>query len=52
MQLCNSCSQSHYRYQHKCDVNAPDAPSQDVEHWSKIILHMARVFVDLTRVVL
>ena len=29
-----------------CDVIAPDAPSQEVGHWSQIILHTAHVFVN------
>ena len=38
---------SHYRYQRTSDVIPPDAPSQEVGHWSAIILHTARVFIAL-----
>ena len=43
---------THYRYQHKCGVNARDAPSQDVGHWNRVITHKACLFVDATRGVL
>ena len=32
--------------------HCPDAPSQEVGHWSRIILYMERIFVDPTRGVL
>ena len=32
------------------DAIAPDGPSQEVGHWSEIILHTARVFIDPTAV--
>ena len=50
MYLYNTCS--HYRYQRKGDINAPEVPRQDVGHWSMISLHTPRVFVDPTRGVL
>ena len=39
---------SHYRYQRTCDVIVPNAPSQEVGHWSGPILHTACVFIDST----
>ena len=36
-----SCIYSDYRYQHTSDVIPPNAPSQEVGHWSAIILHTA-----------
>ena len=43
---------SHYRYQRTCDVIAPNAPSQEVGHWSAIILHTVQAFIALTPAVL
>ena len=34
--------------QRTCDIIAPNALSQEVGHWSAIILHTARVFIDPT----
>ena len=38
--------QTNYRYQHACDVIAPDAPSQEVGYWDRITLQLARLFLD------
>ena len=39
--LCNV----YYKYWRICDVIPPNVPSQEVGHWSVVILHMARVFI-------
>ena len=36
---------THYSHQHTCYVVAPDAPSEEVGHWSAITLHTTRVFI-------
>ena len=39
-------------YQHKCDVIAPNASSQDVGHWSRIIMRMALVVLGLFEIMI
>ena len=41
-----------FRYQRTCDAIDPNAPSQEVGHWSAIMLHTSRVFIDPTQRVL
>ena len=50
MQLCSTGCQ--YRYQHKYDVAGPDGPSQDLGHWSWIILRTIHAYLDAPRGVL
>ena len=45
--LCSLAVETQYRFQHECDVIGSDAPSQDVGHWSRIILHTAHVFLGI-----